>query len=341
MCRCASESKERRTFEWRRSVFSAAAAAAIAGSPSSSLCSSRASIRRVSTCNNACSAHCHTISCGVASATRCRSVSRWRVQIQSPTATPGLSSAVAWSKYCWTTYCRPPQPLRVGEYRTLHSAAEHVSMRLGITGHNGSHPQSAQRQRTRCERHFHLLRVCRTLQGPGHSSATAHAMLVVNAYVPLHCAEDEELRDADCAVHCPVLWHTARHHHTGPQRGAAHTHAQSSAARHRLPLKFAQNDCCAKRFSRVVALSMGVRCVWCRQTGSACVRSCLSCFLCQNANARSEFFAQSERLCNATTPQRRVRFKRRLQQRTPGTLRCRTVSTTRLFSNGPKTAETA
>ena len=107
----------------------------------------------------------------------------------------------------------------------------------------------------------------------GHSSAAAHAVLVVNASVPLYCAEEEELRDADMAVRCPALWHTARHPDTGPQQCVARTHARSSAARHRLPLKFAQNDCCAKRFSSVVALSMRVRCVWCRQTGSACVRS--------------------------------------------------------------------
>ena len=185
------------------------------------------------------------------------------------------------------------------------------------------------------------MRECRKLEGPRHLRRAVHALTVVNVHVPLWRAEDGASRDAACAVHCPVLWYTAHHPDTGPQQCVARTHVRSSAARHRLPLKFAQNDCCAKRFYRVVALCMRVRCVWCRQTGSACARSCLSCFLCQNANARSEFFAQSERLCNATTPQRSMHFKRRLLQRTPGTLRCRTVSNTLLFSNAPKTAETA
>jgi hypothetical protein len=76
--------------------------------------------------------HHHTIRCGVASATRRCNVLRCVRQIQSPTATPGLSSAVAWSKYCCTTYCRPPHPLRVGKYLTQQFAALHVSMRLGI-----------------------------------------------------------------------------------------------------------------------------------------------------------------------------------------------------------------
>src|SRR6185437_6962955 len=88
------------------------------------------------------SAHHHTISCGVASVTRCRSVSRWRMQIQSPTATPGLSSAAAWSRYGCTTRCRPPQPLRVGEYLTLHSAAEHVSFRPGMIGATAGHTRN-------------------------------------------------------------------------------------------------------------------------------------------------------------------------------------------------------
>lgn len=201
--------------------------------------SAAAPVRHVSIATALAVCQHHTIGCGVASATRCRRVSRWRMQIQSPTVTPCLSSGAAWARYCCTTYCRPPHPLRVGANWMPQSTAAQTSFRLGIAGYNRLHAQSAQHQRTRCEQHFRLLRACRTLQGHCHSSATARSLQVVNTDLPLRCAKDCVLRDADGAVLCLAPWHTLHHPDTGPQRRVSHTHARSPPARQRLPLKFA------------------------------------------------------------------------------------------------------
>jgi hypothetical protein len=44
--------------------------------------------------------------------------------------------------YDCSTYCRPPQPLRVGEYRTLQWAAAHVSFRLGMVRATAGHTRN-------------------------------------------------------------------------------------------------------------------------------------------------------------------------------------------------------